>query len=413
MVLGIGILIPGAIIVARYYKEQISSRWLRLHIFLISLGTLCIVLSIYCLSLFENGMTFDMKSNHTLISWTMIFFILIQIGLGFMAMKRYSPDSPVESKTDIVHRFVGQVCGLFGLLGLFTGIGKLFKYQKDQEKHSVIYIYYLLFLVWLIMLSAAILTLEKLRGRSSRYSKGNIFIAASAMGVNTLFSMKIHDRMKAINDTSPKRLSIIKSHETLERTMMEDVKNHDFKMKNELCEEPINSPPINIRNWDQRRKSQDLSQLLSTSKIGNSFNDTKATHGTDLFGVYKIEDELASKEKRQRSYSITKRSSKSSNSTLEDNISTDVNSKKNSTQIDTSKILVEKSSSQNSTPPSVMTKLKRNSGIFESSSTKVSPATKRNSKVIEKSLSQLSQDSNRSDILSKSRQSSKKSDVDQ
>jgi uncharacterized membrane protein YidH (DUF202 family) len=195
MALAFGIFLPASALVSRYFKEQLDQTWVRLHVLLITIAMMAIGYGTYLVSPFQSEHGIDINDTHTLLGFLVLIIIAVQIGLGISCQLDHDPDlKEEETNRDIVHACLG--IGLI-LIGSVTVVeGMLRRVRNDGVRRNSPISYYI---AWMIAVIFFFALFEYYRGRTSRYSKGNIFAACSQFGAKRIFSISGKQRMGLID----------------------------------------------------------------------------------------------------------------------------------------------------------------------------------------------------------------------
>jgi hypothetical protein len=246
--LAFGIFLPASALVSRYFKEQLDQTWVRLHVLLITIAMVLIFYGTYLVSPFQNQHGIDINDTHTLLGFLVLIIIAVQIGLGISCQLDHDPDlKEDETNRDILHGFLG--IGLI-LLGSGTVVDGMWRRMTNEGlKRSAPISYYI---AWMIAVVFFFGLFEYYRGRTSRYSKGNIFAACSQFGAKRIFSISGKQRMGLIDS------NVVDPNATVIGGM-----NYSLRQK-----EGALSPFLYRPTWDSGlKKPKNLQQLVPTEQF--------------------------------------------------------------------------------------------------------------------------------------------------
>ncbi|KAI8847390.1 hypothetical protein BC829DRAFT_396479 [Chytridium lagenaria] len=133
------------IFIARFLKNALGVWWFRLHVFflLIVCGFLT---AAGFLVRFLTKTPPHFKSNHEIIGLTVIVAMILQMILGVISDRMWSPDRPSVPWWDKVHWWLGRLTTLLGLANLFLGIDR---YNKVTPLNPASNGFFIALAVWI------------------------------------------------------------------------------------------------------------------------------------------------------------------------------------------------------------------------------------------------------------------------
>ena len=198
MLLGFGVCLPCAAIVARYCK--LRNGWLRAHFALVGAGLLCITAALVAVTGAGAPLQYG---SHNLLGTGLLLCLGVQGALGYLAHKSHDPEAKQESIQDQAHATVGKVLLVGAFINMYLGILKiksiLVSVPEDNFAGSFQMVYFLILILQIVFVGYY----EYHYGPTSRYFSGNVFAAAfSVGGAKTLFSLPTFQRNQAIKRAS-------------------------------------------------------------------------------------------------------------------------------------------------------------------------------------------------------------------
>ncbi|KAI8903791.1 hypothetical protein EDD86DRAFT_220871 [Gorgonomyces haynaldii] len=194
MSIGFGVLLPCAAIASRYLKGHVEKYWLAIHITFASLSVIAILAGYYFAQ--------NIYQPQGELCWHGVFGMALMVGVGIQACSgiliRYlfDPLRPDRPWYDKIHGALGATIIVLGLCNILWGLKTL--HSISLLPRSIFNLY----LCWTVALVIIFAYLEIYIGASSRYSSGNIFLAAKEIGTDKLFAMNSKDRKKSIDIVS-------------------------------------------------------------------------------------------------------------------------------------------------------------------------------------------------------------------
>jgi cytochrome b561 len=194
MAIAFAVFLPAAAFASRYFKEQLDRTWIRIYISLLSIGTAMIAYATYLVYPLADY-SFSAVNKHVWLGFLVLALIVLQIGLGLSCRFDHDPDlKEEETIRDTLHGSFGYILLVCGWVAVLDGLWKVSVSQFVSRDTPIT-----IMLAWIVALFILFAICEYYIGRTSRYSKGNIFAACSQFGAKKLFSISGKHRMGIID----------------------------------------------------------------------------------------------------------------------------------------------------------------------------------------------------------------------